>query len=1116
MKITMFNWMYYSCNSPKKNSKNLLNKSPDYLKLSKKATVGIGTILFSTLIVIGNTVQAHKKRASNSLYTLPKASTISHRANILYKRIDFKGTIVDKDNAPLPGASIKVKGTTKSTMSDINGKFTINANVGDILIISYTGYQPKEIIVGNSNNISIHLEENTESLNSVVVIGYGTQSKTKVTGAVSTVKMDEILGDRPVSTTSQLLQNAVPGLSVGIGSGQPGASTNLNIRGATSLNTTGNSIVSGGPLILVDNVPFQGGLNLLDPNDIETVTVLKDAGSAAIYGGRSANGVVLITTKKGKANQKTQLNFSNNLIFASPINLPQISSPDDFLKALKDMGTVNYWSGQNVDTWIDLYSQYKADPSQFPTGDRKVGSAIYAVTPTSAMDDLLGNTVPQFQNNLSISGGSEKTNYRISLGAINEKGIIVPEANQDKFNRYNVRSFISSDISKWFTTQLDASYFNSNTISPANNGFADAARFPSLLVNSTMLTASDGTTNINGTPKQKVINGFPTTIKKDDIRLTGRGILKPLPNLTVTGEFTYDNVKTNEENYNKQLITTRPTNYQVESTGNGVYELKAETINYKALNVFANYKKSFGNHNLSILSGYNQEESITSSFSSSKSGQISPNFPSLENATGVISLTNDYTAFSLVGYFGRFNYDYKGKYLLELNGRYDGSSKFPIDHRFGFFPSGSVGWVVSEEDFFKNTLPFMNVFKLRASLGQVGDQSISPYAFTPTLSPLQPSWLNGSGAFIPSLDSPGLISSDFTWSSVKTLDIGVDFAFFNNRLSGSFDWYQRDTEDILAPGAIPLPGVLGTQAPLQNTASLRSKGYEIQLNWADKISDAWHYRISANLYDSKGFITKFGGNPNNLLNTYYVGQQIGEIWGYETDRLLTVDDFMPGTLNADLKGGTLKPGIPIRQGQTALNPGDVLFKDLDGDGIVRPNSSTLNDPGDRKIIGNSAPRYQFGVSGGISYKNIDFSFVLRGVGKREDFIASALTFPNFDGFTPIYQHQLDYWTPSNTDAFYGRLYDNGTGNQSINQSQQSRYTMNAAFLQISNVSLAYTFSEILIKKIALSNLRVFCSVENPYTFSHYPKGLDPSISNISNGLGYPYLRKISFGLNLTF
>lgn len=1036
---------------------------------------------------------------------------------ILLPQIHINGIVTDSmTGKPLVGVTIQVKGGTTGTTSDNKGSFNLEVPDNAVLIVSYLGYTTKKIHVKGAE-MHIELSASSTALNQLVVVGYGTQKKSDVTGAISTVNVGKILGDRPVSTLSTLMQNVVPGLNVSITSGQPGSSTSLNIRGATDLNTSGNSINAGGPLILVDNVPFNGPLNMIDPNDIATITVLKDAGSAAIYGGRSAFGVILITTKHGKKNQKTQFTYSNNISFASAVNLPVKANPDQFLQSLLDMGTTNFWSGQNVPLWKHLYDSLKGNTSQVPYGVVFVGNAGYPVVPTDALKDLIGGTVPQIQNNFSISGGSDKTTYRLAFGQTNEKGILDPDARVDYFKRYTVSSSLSSDVAKWLTTQLEANYYNDLTSNPSNSNliYYAAANYPTLLPLSDSLIGGNGIKGINGTPKNIAsLNGADVN-KNSDIRLTGRAILRPFEGLTLTGEYTYDNLANNERYYNKLISVVVPANYQTANYGSGNYELINQSTVYKSLNVFANYDRSFGNHNLTAMVGYNQEENVTSGNYVYRNGMIAANQPSLSNATGPLNAGDNDSAYALIGYFGRINYDYKGTYLAQINGRYDGSSNFPPGHRYGFFPSGSLGWRISNEAFMNSLQPVLSNLKLRASYGSVGNQTIPPYSYIPTISGVQPSWLTGTSAYLTSLSSPGLISSSFTWEKVETLDYGVDFGLFSERLTGSFDWYRRDTKDILAPGATPLPAVLGTGAPLENTASLRSKGYEVELTYQDQISKDLRFHVSANLSDNTAVVTRFDGNPTKVLSTYYVGQQVGGIWGYTTDGFYTVNDFVKGSLSPNLTGGTLLPGIPKFQGENP-NPGDIKYKDYGGTGIVYQGNNTADSSGDRRIIGNSRARYIFGLNGGISYKDFTFSFVLSGVGKQDLAMSSPLIFPNTNQFATIYANELNYWTPTRTNAYFGRIYDQAAGNQGFNELTQTRFLQNGAYLRINNLTLDYALPVSLLKKVYITSFHIFCSVENPFLFDHLPKGLEPGLVNQYEGFEYPYLRKTSFGVNLTF
>jgi len=1031
--------------------------------------------------------------------------------------ITVTGTVTDTTGAPLFGATVRVKDGNQSTSTDAGGKFTLkNVEENSMLQISFIGYTTREVKAASASGFVIQLKVQSSGIHEVVVVGYGTQSKAQVTGAISTVKMADVLGDRPVSTAAALLIGVVPGMQVTIPSGQPGSSTSFNIRGGTDLSTSGNNVNTGAPLILVDDVPFNGPLNMINPSDVESVTVLKDAGSAAIYGGRSAFGVVLITMKKGKKNQNVQFEYNNNVTFASAVNLPVKATPLQFLQSLTDMGTVSYYAGQNVPTWTQLENQYIADPGKFPGGITYINGQGYQLAPTNVLTDLLGSNVPQFQNNLSVSGGSANTTFRLSLGSVSENGIIDPSAHQDNFKRYTVNSMVSTDVNKWLTTQLVADYYNTKTTTPSSNEFQLAENYPTLTANTYDITASNGGVGISATPKNIISTGSPNISQTSDINLTGRAIIKPFTGLTITGEYRYEGLNNVQTNYSELVQLVNPLSFIAGPYGTGTYEIYNDPTTSKSLNIFGNYVRSFGDHHLSLMAGYNQEVDVSSYNYVYRNGMIAANLPSITQATGPLNAGDGYSATSLQGYFGRFNYDYQGKYLLQLGARYDGSSNFPPNHRFGFFPSGSIGWRIIDEDFMHAVKPVLSDLKLRASLGQVGNQNIGPYSFIPVLNGTQPYWLNGTGAYLTTLTAPGIISSDFTWEKVQTLDYGADFGLFSNRLTGSFDYYIRNTSDILAAGATPLPAVLGTGAPLENTASLQSKGFEIQVNWSDKIGQV-RYHIGANVYDAQATVTKFDGNPTGLISTYYKGEKMGQIWGYVTDGFFTTSDFVAGSLNNTLTGGKLLPGIAAYQGELP-NPGDVRYKDLNGDGVIYSGNGTISNPGDQKIVGNNTPRYQFGANGSVGYKNFDFSFVISGIGKRDLMTINDLTVPNNYPFATLYQGELNYWTPSNPNAHFGRIYLQGAGNQGTNQIPQTGLLLNGAYLRVNNLTLAYTVSKALMQKIHVNSLRVFCSVENPFLFDYLPKGLDPSLSDQSGGYGlqYPFLRKTSFGVNLTF
>ncbi|HTM97788.1 MAG TPA: SusC/RagA family TonB-linked outer membrane protein, partial [Pedobacter sp.] len=963
------------------------------------------------------------------------------------------GVVKDADG-PLIAASVKVKGTTLGTTTDDKGAFKITLPPGkDFLTISYVGYATIEVNAAAKDFSSTIILTASSNLNEVVIVGFGTQKKKNLTGAVASINMSEVLGDRPVSTTASLLKGVIPGVQVGITSGQPGASASFNVRGGTDFGTSlGSAVQTSAPLILVDNAPLNGPLNLIDPNDIETITVLKDAGSAAIYGARSAFGVILITTKKGAKNQATQFNYSSNLIFATATNLPEKASPLQTAQHYLDGGRTSYYGNQDLVTWIKLLKAYEADKTKYPDGYTFENNVFYKLTPDDAIGDLLGNNSKQFMQSLSVNGGSEKTTYRISLGSTNEKGILVPKANQDKFNRYNFKSVVTTDITSWFTTQFDDNYFNSLTIRPSyNNAFGDATNVPSFIETD----AIPGVPGIINSARNMIMATEPATTGSDEMRVTGRAILKPIRNLTFTGEYTFDNVKNLVTNYDK-IVTGQLNAYGLTpvSYGTGKFSKNNNYTKYETLNVFGSYDKNIKKHTGSLMMGFNQEYRKYEYEFVSRVDMINSSIPSISTGTGVIDGTDNYSEFATRGFFGRFNYDYDGKYLMEINGRYDGSSRFPDGHRWGFFPSGSVAWRVTKESFMDFTKSWLNEFKLRASYGTVGNQNIAEYSFFAGMNPTQPTWLNNSVP-VTTLSAPGLISPDFTWETVTTKNLGVNFELLKNRLVGSVDVYERHTKDILSSNDTPVPATLGTSAPLVNAASLKTNGFEIDLSWKDKIGSVGYY-VGANLFNFKSVVTNIF-NPGNLTSQLYIGRNMGEIWGYVTDRFFTVDDFVPGTLDASLKNGTLKPNVPKLAGQSP-NPGDIMYKDLDGNGLINAGASTLANPGDRKIIGDNTPKYQYGLRGGASYKGVEFSFVLSGVAKQDQWRSDQLIFPNlWQTYGALYSHETNYWTPLNVNSYYGRIYTDAAGGtaQTNNQIVQTKFLQDGAYLRVQNLTLRY-------------------------------------------------------------
>lgn len=1017
------------------------------------------------------------------------------------------GIVKDANGEPVIGANVKVKGMSIGVITDIDGRFALEAPLNSVLQITYIGYVSQEVRVKSRAGIQVTLVEDTETLDEVVVVGFGTQKKVNMTGAVTSVNMKESLGDRPLSSITAALQGVVPGLKIEAATGTPGDDMSYNIRGTTSIN-------GGSPLVLVNNVPMD--INMIDPQDIESVSILKDAASAAIYGARAAFGVILITTKTGKKDTKPQFNYNNNFSFSKALELPQKASPLESVLAYKNMGWANdtYIDGKNITQWEGYIRDYNANPSKYPNGyiyDEQ--GNLFLMRENDMFDDMMDDFGFMQNHSFSVSGGSERTSYRMGLGYTGEDGILITD--KDKFSRVNLSSFLSVDVNKWLTTQLDIRYANSNQGKVEQGGrngvWGSAMALPSY--HNILPYEQDGITYPAETSATYVRYGEPRNIKKTDMRVLGRVILSPLKGLKITGEYTYNRTTGYNKFYaNKyQYIGFNFTGI-LNSVENTYYELTQSFTNYNAINVFANYDFSIGKHNIGIMGGFNQEESHFESQWSRKNDVLLDNLPSLSGSTGIASTSDSFNEYALRGLFYRVSYDYKGKYLLEANGRYDGTSRFPKNNRFGFFPSFSAGWRISEEAFMGNAKNIISNLKLRASYGSIGNQILlnasgNPinYPYIPDMAPYQSSWLV-DGKKVTTLSTPLMVSSSFSWEKVSTLDFGLDFGLFNNRLNGTFDWYRRDTKDMLAPG-MDLPWVVGASAAKQNAADLKTVGWELEFHWRDRIKD-WTYHIGFNLYDSWSEITKYS-NETNLIGSgiYRKGMKMGEIWGYVTDRFYTEDDF-----NAD---GSLKEGIPIPHGAGKVYPGDVLYKNFDNDPTtIYSGEGTADNPGDMRIIGNSTPRYHYGITAGVGWKGLELSVFLRGVGKRDYWRTDQLAWPT-GGWGSLFKNTLDFWSPENTDAFYPRVYANDGVNTGRNHWVQTKYLADASYLKLQNITISYTVPKMWCAKLHFDQIKVFATGENLHTWDHLPEGLETDM--LSKGAWqYPFMKKFSFGFNVTF
>ncbi|WP_242130577.1 SusC/RagA family TonB-linked outer membrane protein [Aestuariivivens marinum] len=1058
------------------------------------------------------------------------------------------GSVADESGLPLSGATIAVKGTNTGVSADFDGKYSLTVNENAILVVSYVGYITQEVSVAGKTIINVTLQEDVSQLDEVVVVGFGTQKKENVSGATSFVKMDEIIADRPIVNAAEALQGVAAGLQVTNTSGQPGAnSVGINIRGFTSLN-------GGSPLILINNV--EGSIEDLNPRDIESVSILKDAAASSIYGARAAFGVVLITTKKAKRNQKPRFTYDNTTSVSTTTDLPEKATTREFVEALNDWGVRDYFAGQNVERWLGYLDQFDSDPSQlnliidpingttYPIHFDTNGSQYYPLADSDLIDEFLNNFGYSSIHNFTVSGGGESVAYRLSSGYTYEDGIMI--TNQDNFKKYNINALVNADVAHNLESTTNIFYRSSVQTRPRAD-YASAIQLR--MFDPTGFLDIDGEAFPVDTPGNLVRYREPTKGYVDNTRLYQQLKWEPFKNLELTGEYTYEKDLVSNYSLNNGRRFARAHLYAVNGTAedeirnSSLSRSKSQTV-YNALNLYAKYNFSLGGHNFNLLAGLNKEEENFESFSAFRNGLIDVTTPTFELAEGENwDISEAFYDWSIIGYFGRFNYNFKERYFAEANFRRDGSSIFAKGDRFVDLPSFSLAWNIAKEPFMKN-VDFISMLKPRFSWGEIGNQIARKiggardyYPFNPGYESFFASWINlGSDLRYLTFEPAQLISAGLTWEQIISTNLGLDVTMFSNRLDASFEVYRRETKGMLREGE-PLPGILGTSAPFQNVADLETTGWEATLSWKDRIGKDFTYNININVFDNIAEITKFN-NPGLLLSDFREGQRLGDIYGYVTDGYYTVDDFVEGTLNADLSGASreLKPGVPTFIGETPY-PGDVKFKDLDGDGFISSGNNTLitefdsngepiknadgvitTGPGDRKVIGNLRKRYQFGVNGSASYKGFDFSFVLSGVGKQDLNRNSDLIWPYPSVFDNIYKHQLDYWTPDNQDAFYPRIYgDPNNGNTGSNYGRsrrdQTKYLSDESYLRIQNITFGYSLDSKFLQKIKVNKFRIFISGNNIHTFDRLPKGLEPDQG--SNGV-YPIMTQYSLGLNLSF
>ena len=1115
-------------------------------------------------------------------------------ANEEASQVAVSGVVVDGTGAPIPGASIVEKGTTNGVMADANGRFALNAKSGASIEVSCVGYTTQVVKAGA--NLRIVLADDNALLQEAVVVGFGTQKKANLTGAVASIDVSKALEARPIADVGRGLQGVTPGLTVTISSMDVGSDPKLRIRGQV-----GSYEGSSEPLILLDNVEIPS-LNMVNPEDIESISVLKDAASASIYGSKAAFGVILITSKKGAATESINVNYSGVFSFQTiddrygqggvdaihyRVLAAEIGNMADGLSGGFWLCNRESWKASKA--WVQKYANL--DPnSPFTYGrdfyiktysgtERRIGVRIM-----DPWDYVARDMAPSQQHTLSVSGKTGKTSFNASFGFLDQNGF--NKVGTDKFNRYNANLRANTQVTNWLNvhaglmySKTERQYAKTSFTNGNNYSWSNIYRWgptsPSVPVD------EYGTELRNDAAQMRHAN--TASVTNDYTSINGGVTITPVKNWDINLDYTYSiNIyqdrtpgmqvygadswydipaviyengapkmianEWNEFNQMGSQIEARkfsPSYYLGQGAGSSSNYIYRDCFETKRenWNINTTYALDLGeDHHFNFLLGMQSYAYQYEGVWGKKTVLMDITNPQFDLATGTQTTGGSFSWNSTLGYYGRINYNLKDRYLLEANLRYDGTSKFPKALRWRWYPSFSAGWRLSEEPWMQGAKNVLTSLKLRASWGSIGDQSVASSLYIPTMSRSEASWVATDGTKLVYYGTPAAVSSSLTWQDIVTFDAGIDATICKD-FGLTFDWYQRDTKNMIVPG--PGAGIaFGTSAPKGNFGSLRTRGWEVSLDWGKIWDNGLSLRVNASLADAKSVITNYSEEAKSISG-WYNGKVYGEIWGYKTNGLFTNEDFArdgAGNLievaaddpsNVDKNGkaytyahykfadGTNYPLQDRISGggvYTKFRPGDVRYVDLDGDGVITPGSSLVTDHGDQTVIGNTTPRYEYSFRVDAAWKGFDFSMFWQGIGKRNLWSTEKAAIPmsGSDGYMPLAMAK-DFWyediedgkvVDANYDAFFAR-----PRYSSMNYSCNDRYLLNLAYLRLKNVTLGYTLPQNISQKVFMQKCRVYVSLENFLTFNHLhglPIDVEGAIS------GSPAYRTAAVGLHITF
>lgn len=1052
-------------------------------------------------------------------------------ATVANAQIIISGTVLDESDLPVHGATLRVKGENKPTFTNATGEFSLSIQDKNATIdVTFLGYEPTSFVPGSQRTFTIRLRPKDAIMEEAVVVGFGVQKKINATGAVKTIGNDA-LESRPISSATQGLQGVVGGLNItnDMG-GELGTEMQINIRGIGSIGEGSNS----SPLILIDGM--EGDLSTINPNDIENISVLKDAAASSIYGSRAPFGVILVTTKKGS--QGTKVTYSGNVRFQQPINVPQM--PDGYTWALmmndaylNSGGRAPFGSKQlsMIQAYMRGDLQYATKPSEYKNGWADVQESFGSV---DWYDLFLKNVTTSQEHNFSVSGANEKVNYFFSGNYMGQTGLF--NYADEKLDRLTLNAKVGVTFNKYVQFTWNTRIISIDNEKPSalgalfyhnigRRGSIEALETP--LGEYTIRSMIPSLTN-GGRQRQRTrqiynqANLVVEPIKDWKLHLEINSRLENNPYTRQFNPLYITQPDGKREAYtvlegleNTHRINATDGSFTVyPAAGESYYEQLKASVNYFSTNVYTDYEMRLNDvHYFKFLLGEQSEYYHFDKLRVASSDILLPSKPFLPNGIGgeTSMMSSKEGEWSSLGIFARINYAYDDRYMAEINLRADGASRFPTDQRWGFFPSFSAGWNIAREAFWKNLYDKgFTYLKVRASYGTLGNQNTT--SFYPYYQQMQTNSgsliLGGQQATVLPMYAP--YSTSLTWETIENAGVGIDWGFFNNRLTGSFDWYQRTTKDMVGP-ANALSAVYGADAPKTNNAELRTRGWEFEVSWRDRIGQDFSYGITFNLSDYQTTITKYD-SPDGNINGWYKNKKYGDIWGYEVVGIAKSDAEMNAYLALHDQSS-----IGSKWGG-----GDLMYRDLNNDGRVDKGSQTLDDHGDLKVIGNNTPRFAYSFTLDAKWKFLDVRAFFQGIAKRDFFFTNSATFFGIaaEWQRSLFTDHLDYFRyagaelGANLDSYFGRLRIDQNNIQVCD-----RFLQDASYLRLKNLQIGASLPQGTALEKYVKKARIYLSLENLFTFTNL-RTFDPEavgdFNNWGPGKTYPQYRTYSLGLELTF